>query len=86
MSEIKEFIKTNKLSFEEGSRNTTVTTLIGYGQHLGITKKNLEQELASQIKKDSFIQEEIDRLWTYCLRNSYKNYWDTPKARKAYKF
>lgn len=86
MSKIKEFIKNNDLSFEEGSRNTTVVILIGYSQFLGLTKIQLEEELDEQIEDDYFIQEEIDRLWEFCKNRNYKDFWVTEKAKEEYNF
>lgn len=83
---MREFINNNDLSFDEGSRNTTIVTLIGYAQHLGWSKEALEEELLTEIEEDSFIQEEIDRLWQYCYNRNYKNFWTTPKAKELYKF
>ena len=83
---IKDFIEKNKLSFEEGNRNTTIVTLIGYSQHLGLTKEQLEEELKEQIEEDGFIQDEIDRLWQYCFNRNYKNYWVTQDAKDKYVF
>ena len=83
---LKEFIKENNLSFEEGSRNSTVTVLVSYAQHLGLGQDTLEKELEEQIKEDSFIGSEIDRLFPYCKIKNYKKYWSTPEARNIYKF
>jgi len=83
---IKEFIKQNTLSFRKGQRNSTVTTLIGYAQHLKMTDVELKAELSTQISRDSFIKEEIDRLWGYCKSNKYKDFWTTADARKQYTF
>lgn len=86
MSKIKEFIKENNLSFEEGNRNTTVVILIGYAQHLGLTEEKLDEELQEQYDEDYFIAEEVTRLFDYCKARNYKNYWSTAAAKKAYKF
>jgi hypothetical protein len=86
MSQIQEFIKNNNLSFEEGSRNTTVVVLIGYAQHLGLTETELDDELSEQYKEDAFICEEVTRLFDYCKARNYKNYWSTPLAKETYKF
>ena len=83
---IKDFIEKNELSFEEGNRNTTIVTLIGYSQHLILTKEQLEEELKEQIEEDGFIQDEIDRLWQYCFNRNYKNYWVTQDAKDKYVF
>lgn len=83
---MKQFIKDNHLSFGEGRRNSTVTVLIGYAQHLGLSQNDLEVELSDEIEADSFIQEEIDRLWNYCKKNNYKTFWKTAKAKAQYKF
>ena len=86
MEKIKSFIKKNKLSFDEGSRNSTVVTLIGYSQHLGLDKVILLECLSDTIENDNFIETEIDRLWDYCNSRNYKKYWDLPTAKKSWKF
>lgn len=86
MSKIQEFIKNNNLTFEEGCRNSHVTIIIGYAQHLGLTEEQLDEELQKQYDEDSFIAEEVTRLFAYCENRNYKNYWSTPAAKKAYKF
>ena len=85
-TEVRKFIDKNKLTFEEGSRNSTIVTLIGFSQHIGWLKPDLETELEEEINEDPFIKEELDRLWVYCFENSYKNYWLKPEAKKAWKF
>ncbi len=86
MSKIREFIDNNKLSFEEGNRNTTVVVLIGYAQHLGLTEEELDEELDKEYKEDWFIAEEVARLFDYCKNRNYKHFWSTPKAKELYKF
>lgn len=86
MTDIKNFIEENNISFEEGQRNTTVVTLIGYAQHLGLSQSALEEELADQIAADSFIEEEIERLWDYCKVKNYKTFWKKQEAKLQYTF
>jgi hypothetical protein len=86
MTAIKNFIEENNISFEQGSRNTSVVTLIGYAQHLGLSQNALKEELSDQIDADIFIQEEIDRLWDYCKARNYKNWWNTTEAKTQYTF
>jgi hypothetical protein len=83
---MRKFIIDNKISFEEGSRNSAVVILIGYAQHLGLSKEQLEAELSEEIEADNFIQDEINRLWDYCSRNQYNKFWKTEEAKKLYKF
>lgn len=80
------FIENNNISFEEGNRNSSVTTMIGYAQHLNLSQDKLKAELIEYIDNDSFIKEEIDRLWSYCNSKNYKSYWSTDEAKKTYKF
>lgn len=75
MSKIRNFINDNNLSFAEGNRNTTITTLVGYSQYLELSKEDLLGELSNEIKADNFIEEEVERLWYYCKINNYKEYW-----------
>lgn len=83
---IKEFIKNNNLSLEEGNRNSSLVVIIGFSQHLGLTRNDLENELMVEINEDSFISEEIARLFDYCKTKKYKNYWLSPEAKSKYKF
>jgi hypothetical protein len=83
---MRKFITDNDISFEPGSRNSSVVTLIGYAQHLGWDQGQLEDELEQEIDNDSFIQEEIDRLWDYCKASNYKKWWTTKHAKVQYKF
>lgn len=85
-AEVRKFIDKNKLTFEEGSRNSTMVTLIGFSQHIGWLKPDLENELHKEISEDPFLQEELDRLWGYCFENNYKSYWKKPEAKKTWKF
>jgi hypothetical protein len=86
MSKIREFIEENNIEFYRGIRNTSITILIGYAQFLGLTKEQLEEELATEISADSFIEQEIDRLWSYCENRDYKDFWSTEEAIDEYKF
>jgi len=86
MSKIRKFIKENGLSFEEGSRNYTIITLMGYAQHLGLDKDELEEELADEIDSDPVIQDEIDTRWGYCESNNYKKYWTSDVAKATWVF
>lgn len=83
---MKDFIKNNHLSFGKGRRNSTITVLVGYSQHLKMTSEDLKSELSHQIMDDSFIGEEIDRLWNYCKSRKYAAYWKTAAAKSSYKF
>lgn len=86
MSKIKEFIKENKIDFSVGQRNSSCVVLVGYAQHLGLTESQLQEELKNESIKDSFIAEEVTRLFDYCKARNYKYFWDTPKAKELYKF
>jgi hypothetical protein len=83
---MRKFITDNDISFEPGSRNSSVVTLIGYAQHLGLMQEQLEAALNDEIKVDGFIGTEIDRLWDYCKANNYKKWWTTKEARNQYTF
>ena len=83
---MRDFINENSISFEQGSRNSSITTLIGYAQFKGLTKEQLEDALNEEIKADGFIGVEIDRLWDYCKARNYKNWWNTTEAKLQYTF
>lgn len=78
---IREFINNNNITFEKGNRNSTIIILIGYSLYIDIEKEDLEKALEEEIKKDKFLKEEIDRLWTYCYDRNY----DTPWRKGDYK-
>ena len=86
MNRLRNFINENNLSFNVGSRNSTIVCLIGFCQHIDLSQSDLEDELALEIEDDYLIQEEIDRLWDYCKNRNYKNYWSTLEAKNKYKF
>jgi len=86
MNKIRNFINENNLSFEPGYRNSTCVTLIGYSQHLGLSKEDLEEELSNEIDNDGVIQDELDERWGYCERNNYKKYWTSDVAKTQYVF
>jgi hypothetical protein len=83
---IKKFIKENKIDFSVGQRNSSCVILTGYAQYLELDMYQLEKELEKQIEEDTFIQDEIRRIWDYCKARNYKNYWSTPLAKETYKF
>ena len=83
---IKKFIKNNYLSFEEGNRNSSIVTLIGFSLHLGLDIKTLEKELKEEISVDNFILDEINRLWGYCNFKRYGDYWKNEKAKEVFDF
>lgn len=85
MSEIRKFIEDNDISFYKGCRNSSVTVLIGYSQHLGMEEVDLRKELFDEIEEDGFILTEIKRLWSYCKAKNYKDFWMHPEAIKQYK-
>lgn len=85
-TEVRKFIDKNKLTFEEGSRNSTMVTLIGFSQYLDWAKSDLETELEEEINEDPFLQDELDRLWGYCESNDYANWWTSSEAKKQWKF
>lgn len=86
MEKIQEFIKNNNLSFERGSRNTSCTILTGYSQFLELTEEQLKEELKNEIKNDSFISEEISRIFPYCKAKNYKDFWVKEEAKLQYTF
>jgi hypothetical protein len=83
---IRDFINENAIDFSVGQRNSSITTLIGFSQHQGLTKEELKLELVKEIARDSFLKEEIDRLWDYCKARNYKNWWNTTEAKLQYTF
>lgn len=83
---IQEFIQENNLSLKEGSRNSTITTIIGFSQHKGLSERDLKDELSIERSSDPFIDFEINRLWNYCSSRNYGKWWSTDEAKSLYKF
>ena len=86
MTEIRNFITENKITFQEGERNSSIVTLIGFAQFKGLDIEDLENALEEEITQDSFLSEEIDRLWDYCKSKNYKSFWLEEKAKLQYTF
>ena len=83
---MKNFIKENNISFEPGSRNSSIVTLIGYSQFRELSIEELKEALSDEIEQDSFLSEEIDRLWDYCKARKYKDFWVGSQAKAQYTF
>lgn len=83
---IKQFIEDNNLSLKEGSRNSAITTLIGFSQYKGLGMFDLKKELFDEIEEDTFIEDEISRLYNYCSSRNYGKWWSTDEAKSLYKF
>jgi hypothetical protein len=83
---IRKFINENNLEFTEGRRNSDCVIIIGFAQYLKITMKQLKEALIKEIEEDSFIAEEIERLWNYCKSHNYADYWTKEIAKQTYKF
>lgn len=83
---MRDFINENDILFEPGSRNSSIVTLIGYAQFKKIDKAEFKVELTKEIAKDPFIAEETERLWDYCKKNKYKDWWKTTEAKLQYIF
>lgn len=86
MTEIKNFITENKITFQPGERNSSIVTLIGFAQFKGLDIEDLENALEEEITQDSFLSEEIDRLWDYCKAKNYKDFWVKEQAKLQYTF
>lgn len=86
MTKIREFIDNNNITFNEGERNASVVVLVGYSQHLKVEEVDLRKELFDEIEEDSFIKDEIKRLWSYCKKNKYSAFWKKKEAKDLYKF
>lgn len=74
------------MDFTEGSRNSTLVTLIGFAQFKKIDKAEFKVELTKEIAKDPFIAEETERLWDYCKERNYKAFWNSEEAKMLWIF
>ena len=83
---MRDFINENSITFEQGERNTNCVVLVGYAQHKGLTELQLIEELKEEIKDDSFIEDEVKRLWNYCENKNYSKFWESEEAKMQYTF
>ena len=89
MEKVKQFIKDNKLSFKEGSRNSDSVVLAGFCCYLDLKLRDV-QEIKDCIKEvcpdhDDF-EGEFDRVFDFAYCNDYAKYWNTEEAKKSYIF
>lgn len=82
----REFIKQNDITFQEGNRNTSIIILIGYALYLNLSRQDLKDQLEEEIKKDTFIDKEIDAKWEYCKKRKYGKYWEEEDTKLKYKY
>jgi len=87
-TKIEEFIKNNKLTFEEGKRNTDSVALSGYALSIGFKKHHdLEKVIDVLCPKAHWeYSKELERVFKYASDNNYGNWWDTQEAKNSYKF
>lgn len=82
---LKQFIKANNLTFNEGERNTNVTILCGYALHMDKTVEDCKQAIPSKFVTGE-LNQEIERVYDYADCNDYGNYWTSDDAISRYKF
>ena len=85
LGDLKNFIQHNKLSFEEGRRNSDLVMLCGYSLYIGAEKEDVEIVLEEKFKADSGVEEEFNRIYPFAKKNNYGNWWDNPKNKNAIK-
>ena len=82
---LKEFIKNNNLSFEEGQRNQSCTILSGFALFQGASIKECKEAIPMEYFTAELAQE-LERVYQYAERYSYGSWWGTNAAKKMYKF
>lgn len=85
---IKKFIKDNKLTFKEGTRNSDSVILSGYSLSLQVRDSEIVKQAIDEIlpNADANYKEELDRVFSYAKANNYGSWWNTANAEKQYIF
>jgi hypothetical protein len=86
MNKLREFIKINNIKFDEGVRNSSLTTTIGYSLYLGLTQEQIQEALNDEITTDVFILQELIRIFPYAKNHNYGKWWKSKEATKQYIF
>lgn len=86
MSDIKKFIKDNKLDFSSAGSalNSNCTILAGYALHLGLELGEVDPE--EEIIPDADAWSEFERVFNYAEANGYGAYWTSKDAKERYIF
>ena len=83
LGDLKNFIQHNKLSFEEGRRNSDLVMLCGYSLYIGAEKEDVETVLKEKLKVDVELVSEFNSVYSYANKNNYGDWWDDPKNTNA---
>jgi len=81
---LREFIKNNNLTFEEGERNANAVVLCGYALYLGATLEECKDSIHGKFFTSDLAQE-LERVWKSANNNNYGAWWKKEKNRKMYK-
>ena len=84
LGDLKNFIQHNKLSFEEGRRNSDLVMLCGYSLYIGAEKEDVEIVLEEKFKADSGVEEEFNRIYPFAKKCKYGDWWNNPKNKNCY--
>ena len=81
-AKLKKFIKDNNLEFNSGSGgDSNILALTGYACFIGASLEDC-LEVVDEIDT----HEEIERVYNYASTHNYEKWWNTPDAKKQYKF
>ena len=84
VEKLKQFITDNNLKFNNGSGgDVNILALCGYACYIEAEEQDCVTAAGSE---DSYVNDEIVRVFKYANRNSYGKFWKTEKAHKQYKF
>jgi hypothetical protein len=86
LNKIQKFIKDNGLDFTgSGSDlNSNFCILSGYALYLGLTLKELKDEMNTEILDDA--EQELERVFNFAENHDYGAWWKTYDAGLQYKF
>ena len=84
LGDLKNFIQHNKLSFEEGCRNSDLVVLCGYSLYIGAEKKDVETVLEEKLSVDAELVSEFNFVYSYAKKNNYGDWWNNPKNKNLY--
>jgi hypothetical protein len=86
---LKTFIRDNELTFSDtgSGLNSECCIIAGFADHIGVENYGpIISAINSECLEASDYQAELERVVEYAWENNYGNFWNTPEAKKQYKF
>ena len=86
---LKTFIRDNELTFSDtgSGLNSECCIIAGFADYIGVENYTpIVNAITEECPDASDYQDELKRVVDYAWENNYGNFWNTPEAKKQYKF